>query len=257
MATPESEGFVRSFARGLTIIEAMGRGPGGQTIADIALAADLPRTVARRFLMTLTDLGFTRTDGKRFWLTPRVLRLGLSYLTTLPWLRAAQSALEELCAEAGQSCAMSVLDGEDIVYVARLHTRRILTLSPSLGSRLPAHAVSMGRVLLAGLDDAALQAYLDGARLKKLAGATITDPERLKTELARVREQGWSWADGELDDSICGLAVPVRDADGEVVASINVSLPSGTHTMARAREKFLGPLRRAATRIRGATAALP
>ena len=103
-------------------------------------------------------------------------------------------------------------------------------------------------------DDATLATYLATARLKKLAGATITDAKRLEAELARVREQGWSWVDGELDDSICGLAVPVRDPEGLVVASINISLPSGTHTMARAREKFLVPLRRAATRIRGAHA---
>jgi IclR family pca regulon transcriptional regulator len=131
MATPESESFVRTFARGLTVIEVMGKSRPACNIAEIAEAAALPRSVVRRLLMTLTELGFTRTDGKHYWLTPKVLRLGLSYLYTLPYWRQAQLALEELCADIGQSCAISVLDEEDIVYVVRLHTRRILAISPS------------------------------------------------------------------------------------------------------------------------------
>lgn len=251
MATPESETYVRTFARGLRVIEVMGRGEPSQTIGEIASAADLPRSAARRFLMTLGELGFTRTDGKRFWLTPKVLRLGLSYLYTLPYWRQAQTAAEELCAEIGQSCAISVLDEEEIVYVVRMHTRRILSISPSLGSRLPAHAVSMGRVLLAGLDDAALDDYLAKATLKKLTSATLVDRTRLRVEVLKVREQGWAWIDGELDESICGLAVPIRDADGQTVAALNVSLPGGSHTEAKARERFLLQLRRAASKIRG------
>jgi IclR family pca regulon transcriptional regulator len=166
MATPESEAFVRTFARGLKVIEVMGQATGSQTIADVAQASGLPRTAVRRFLMTLSDLDFVRTDGKRYWLTPKVLRLGLSYVYTLPFWRTAQIVLEELCANLEQSCAVSVLDEEDIVYVARVHARRILSMSPVLGSRLPAHAVSMGRVLLSGLDDTALKAYLATAKLK-------------------------------------------------------------------------------------------
>lgn len=254
MATPESEAFVRTFARGLKVIEVMGRGAPSQTIADIAEAASLARTAVRRFLLTLTELGFTQTDGKRYWLTPKVLRLGLSYLYTLPYWRQAQVALEELCSEIGQSCAISVLDEEDIVYVVRIHTRRILAISPSLGSRLPAHVVSMGRVLLAGLEDAQLTEYLARASLKKLTNATLVDRKKLGVELRRVREQGYAWIDGELDESICGLAVPIRDPEGKTVAAINVSLAAGAFTEAAAREKFLRPLRRAASKIRGAYA---
>ena len=254
MATPESESFVRTFARGLTVIEVMGKSRPACNIAEIAEAASLPRSVVRRLLMTLTELGFTSTDGKHYWLTPKVLRLGLSYLYTLPYWRQAQLALEELCADIGQSCAISVLDEEDIVYVVRLHTRRILAISPSLGSRLPAHAVSMGRVLLAGLDEPALAAYLANATLKKLTSATLVDRALLGQEIARVREQGWAWIDGELDESICGLAVPVRDPDGRTVAAINVSLPAGAFEQAGALAKFLLPLRRTASRIRAAYA---
>jgi IclR family pca regulon transcriptional regulator len=250
VATPESESFVRTFARGLKIIEAMGQGQARQTLGDVAAAVDLPRTAVRRFLMTLIELAFVRTDGKHYWLTPKVLRLGISYLYTLPYWRESQLALEELGARIGQSCAVSVLDEEDIVYVQRLHTRRILPMSPSLGSRLPAHAVSMGRVLLAGLDDDALHAYLDTAVLKKLTAATVVDRASLKDIILGVRAQGYAWVDGELDDSIAGLAVPVRDQDGAIVAAINVSLQAGTYDQERAMAEFLQPLRQTASQLR-------
>lgn len=250
MATPESESFVRTFARGLRIIETMGQGDARQTLADVAAAVELPRTAVRRFLMTLIELSFVKTDGKHYWLTPKVLRLGLSYLYTLPFWRQSQLALEELGARIGQSCAVSVLDEEDIVYVQRLHTKRILSMSPSLGSRLPAHAVSMGRVLLSGLEDDALEAYLQSARLKKLTTITVVDRDRLREAILQARERGYAWVDGELDDSIAGMAVPVRDQDGTIVAAINVSLPAGAYQEDTAVAEFLQPLRQTASQLR-------
>jgi IclR family transcriptional regulator, pca regulon regulatory protein len=250
LATPESESFVRTFARGLLVIEAMGRSTAHQTVAEVADAAGLPRTAARRFLMTLAELGFVKSDGRNFWLTPKVLRLGLAYLYTLPYWRGAQIALEELSAQIRQSCAISVLDGEDIVYVQRLHTKRILPMSPSLGSRLPAHAVSMGRVLLAGLSNEELDAYLAQASFRKLTNSTVTDPRRLRTAIRRAREQGHAWIDGELDESICGLAVPVRDADGGVAAAINVSLLTGAYDEESAVAEFLPALRQTASKLK-------
>ncbi|WP_313625941.1 IclR family transcriptional regulator C-terminal domain-containing protein [Achromobacter sp.] len=250
MATPESESFVRTFARGLKIIETMGQGEARQTLADVASAVDLPRTAVRRFLMTLVELSFVKSDGKHYWLTPKVLRLGLSYLYTLPFWRQSQLSLEELGARIGQSCAVSVLDEEEIVYVQRLHTKRILPMSPSLGSRLPAHAVSMGRVLLSGLDDAALQGYLETARLKRLTAATVVNSDQLRHQILLARDQGYAWVDGELDDSIAGLAVPVRDQDGAIVAAVNVSLSAGTYKEEAAVEEFLLPLRQTASQLR-------
>jgi IclR family pca regulon transcriptional regulator len=252
MATIESEAFVRALARGLRLIEVLGQGEPRQTVAAIADATALPRSVVKRFVMTLTELGFTQTDGKRFWLTPKVLKLGLSYLYSLPFWRQAQLALEELSANFGQSCAMSVLDGDEIVYVVRVPTYKILSTSPTLGSRLPAHAVSMGRVLLADKSPAELKAYFASATLKRLTHATITDPQRLVAEIERVNKQGYAWVDAELSETICGLGVPVRDSEGRVVASINVSLPSGKFTEAQAKDKFLTPLRHTASRIRSA-----
>lgn len=253
MASPDSESFVRTFARGLKVIEVMGRGTSRQTLGEIADGVDLPRTAVRRFLMTLIDLAFVRTDGKHYWLTPRVLRLGLSYLSTLPYWRQAQLTLEELCDHIGQSCALSVLDGEDIVYIQRQHAKRILPMSPSLGSRLPAHVVSMGRVLLAGLPDSELENYLQQTSFKKLTNATVVDPIILASRIRQAREDGYAWIDRELDESICGLAVPVRDKDGATIASINVSLPAGSFTEADATNRFLTELRKAASQLRAAS----
>ena len=250
MATPESAAFVRTFARGLKVIEVLGQVPGGQTLTQVAEGVDLPRTAVRRFLLTLIELSFVRTDGKRYWLTPRVLRLGLSYLSSLPYWHDAQPALEELRARIEQSCALSVLDGEELVYVQRQHAQRILPMSPSLGSRLPAHAVSMGRILLAGLGGDELAAYLDQAHLARLTSATVTDRTRLHQAIVDARTQGWAWVDGELDESICGLAVPVRDRSGATIAALNVSLPAGEFDQAAAVKLFLAELRSTAGRLR-------
>lgn len=252
MATPQSESFVHAFARGLTIIERMGQQTGRLTIAEIAQSSDLPRTAVRRFLLTLQELQFVQTDGRHYWLTPKVMRLGMAYLYTLPFWRHTQRVLEELHAEIGQSCAASVLDGEDIVYIARVHARRILAMSPVPGSRLPAHAVSMGRVLLSGLDAASLKHYLGKVQPGRLTPATVTGRRELATLIRAAGAQGYAWVDRELDDSICGIAVPVRDTEGQVTAAINVSLPAGRFDEASAIDRLLVPLREAAARLRSA-----
>jgi IclR family transcriptional regulator, pca regulon regulatory protein len=250
MATEKSEAFVRALARGLRVIEVLGQGEPRQTVAAIAQSAALPRSVVKRFVMTLSELGFTRTDGRYFWLTPRVLALGLSYLYSLPFWRQAQFALEELSGKIKQSCAMSVLDGAEIVYVVRVPTYKILRTSPTLGSRLPAHVVSMGRVLLADKSATELKSYFASTKLIRFTHATITDPLRLTAKIEQTAKQGFAWVDAELDESICGLAIPVRNAEGIVVAAINVSLPSGKFSEGQAKEKFLVPLRHATAQIR-------
>jgi IclR family pca regulon transcriptional regulator len=252
MANTESEAFVRTFARGLKVIEAMGRGGNALTIADIAEASELPRTVVRRFLLTLLELAFVGTDGKHYWLTPKVLRLGMSYLYALPFWRQAQLVLEELSDHVGQSCALSVLDEEDIVYIGRVHNQRILAMSPVMGSRFPAHVVAMGRVMLASLGDEELVAYLARAKLAKLTPWTVNDRDELVRRIRMARDAGYAWVDRELDESVCGIAVPIRDAHGNVAAALNVSLPAGPWDEEKAKEAFLVPLRQAAARIRSA-----
>ena len=250
MATPESESFVRTFARGLRVIEVMGQSTGRQNIAQLSEASELPRTVVRRFLLTLIGLGFVKTDEKDYWLTPKVLRLGMTYLYTLPFWRQSQLVLEELGTRMKQSCAVSVLDDGDIVYIQRFHTKRILAFSPSIGSRLPAYSVSMGRVLLSGLSDDQLKTYFDTTRFTALTPRTETDKTRLNAVISKVRGQGYAWSDAEYDESISGLAVPIRDHAGSIIAAINVSLISGEFSEDQAKAEFLPLLKLAASRLK-------
>ena len=253
MANSESETFVRTFARGLKVIEVMGQNLIRMNLSEISMASELPRTVVRRFLLTLIELGFVKTDSKVYWLTPNVLRLGLAYLYSLPFWREAQMSLDELFSVINQSSAVSVLDGDEIVYIHRVHAKKILAMSPIIGSRLPAYAVSMGRVLLAGLSEQNLANYFQHAALKKFTQKTVIDSKELKRIIIQVRKEGYAWIDGELDESISGLAVPVRDKTGEVVAAINVSLPYGLFTEEVALKKFLPYLLQAASKLKAKT----
>lgn len=250
MTNPDSETFVRTFARGLQIIEALGKNQPGMTVGTVAEATELSRSVVKRYLLTLSEIGYTDTDGKNYSLTPKVLNLGLSYLYSLPFWKQAQFAMEELSQTIHQSCAMSILDHFDIVYVVRVPAYKILRASPTLGSRLPANAVSMGRVLLAELSDKELERYLAEAPLNRLTNKTVTDLDTLRMEINQVRKNGYGWVQGELDESICGLAIPVRDMEGKIMGAINVSLPSQGMTEELAIEQYLAPLRNTAAQIR-------
>lgn len=252
MTNIDSETFVKTFARGLQVIEALGRHKPGMTVGEVSEATCLSRSVVKRLLLTLTEVGYADTDGRDYSLTPKVLTLGLSYLYSLPFWKHAQYSLEELSQAIHQSCAMSILDHVDIVYVVRIPTYKILRASPTLGSRLPANAVSMGRILLAGLSDAELEHYLEHAPLHRLTNATLVDQELLREQILVAREKGYAWVKGELDESICGLAIAVKDMEGKVRGAINVSLPSETIEEAEAVEKYLAPLRNTAAQIRTA-----
>lgn len=252
MSSTDSESFVRAFSRGLDVIEALGVGAHSKSISEVAELTGLPRSAARRLLMTLVERRFVSTDGRTFALSPRVLNLGLSYLQTLPFWRYAQPALEDLRTTVEESCALAVLDDTDIVYVLRVPSRRILAMSLNIGSRLPAHNVSLGQVLLADLDEGALDRYCERADFRMRTSRSIGSPAALRDALARVRARGYAWVDGELDAAICGLAVPLRDRAGRTIAALNTSLISGTWTEAEARRRLLVPLRHAAEQIRTA-----
>jgi IclR family transcriptional regulator, pca regulon regulatory protein len=251
----ESDGFVRAIARGFCIIEALGKPPGRHTLSEAADLAGLNRATARRILATLVSLNYCEADGRYFSLRPRALGLGLSYLNALPWWAYAQRALEDLRNEIGESCALAVLDEREIVYALRLPARRILSANLGIGSRLPAHLVSLGRVLLASLPPAARADYLAKAELNPLTPRTITDRAILADVLSAVAEQGYAWVDGELDPAICGIAVPLRDPAGRVVAAVSINTISGTLTETGAKKKYLVPLRRTAQDIRSQMAA--
>lgn len=245
----ESDGFVRAIARGFGVVEALGRPPGRHTLSEVARLAGITRATSRRILATLVAMKYCASDGRYFQLRPRALGLGLSYLNSLPFWAASQRTVETLRDETAESCALAVLDETDIVYVQRWPSRRILATSLGVGSRLPAHVVSLGRVLLAAAAAPDLDLFFGRVELRRLTERTITDPGLLRKELARTAARGYAWVDGELDLAICGLAVPVRNPRGLVVAALSVNTISGKVTEAAAKRRFLRPLQQAARDI--------
>ncbi|WP_086852880.1 IclR family transcriptional regulator domain-containing protein [Amycolatopsis kentuckyensis] len=231
---------VQSLERGLAVIKAFHAGASELTLSDVARATGLTRAAARRFLLTLADLGYVRTDGKYFSLTARVLELGYAYLSSMTLPEVAQPHLEHLSARVHESSSVSVLEGTDIVYVARVAVSRIMTVSINVGTRFPAHATSMGHVLLAGLAEPDLEAYFQVASLNRLTNHTVTAPAPLRTELAKVAEQGWAMVDQELEEGLRSVAAPIRGRTGQVVAAVNLSTHA-SRTTAESVEKDLVP----------------
>jgi len=248
MSIPPSGEYVQSLARGLAVIKAFSAERPAMTLSDIARATDLTRATARRFLLTLEELGYVRSDGRDYSLTPRVLELGFSYLSSLSLPEIAQPHLEAFSRAVGESSSASVLDGNEVVYVARVPTRRIMTVNITIGTRFPAHATSMGRVLLANLPAAERAAFLAEFHAEPLTPFTITTPDALGAELDRVREQGWSLVDQELEFGLRSLAAPVHRGD-RVVAAINVSTATGGSPAEETKERFLPELLRASAAI--------
>jgi IclR family pca regulon transcriptional regulator len=244
-----STDFVQSLERGLAVIRAFDAEHAELTLSDVARATGLPRAAARRFLLTLVDLGYMRTDGGLFALRPRILELGYAYLSSIALPDVAQPHMETLAAQVHESCSLSMLDGSDIVYVARVPTRRIMTVAINVGTRFPAYATSMGRVLLAGLPMTELDTYLAGTELRALTPKTISDAGRLRKTLERIAAQGFALVDQELEVGLRSIAVPVRDATGSVVAALNVSMHVGRGSADAARRELLPHLRASAGAI--------
>lgn len=234
--------FVQSLERGLAVIRAFDADHTQLTLSDVARSTELTRAAARRFLLTLVDLGYVRFDGRLFSLTPRVLELGYSYLSSLSLPEIAAPHLERLAAEVRESSSVSVLDGDDVVYVARIPTSRIMTVAISVGTRFPAYATSMGRVLLAGLAETEWDAYARRCQLRPLTARTITTAAALTAELARVRTQGWALVDQELEEGLRALAAPLHDRSGRVVAAVNVSAHASRLSVEEMRTRLLPAL---------------
>jgi IclR family transcriptional regulator, pca regulon regulatory protein len=231
------------------VIRALGVPGPGLTLAEVARDTGLTRAAARRFLLTLEDLGYARSTDRRFSLTPRVLELGYSYLSSLTLPEIAQPHLRELVERVHESSSVSVLDGDEIVYVAREPTQRIMSVAIAVGTRFPAYATSMGRVLLAGLSDRELDEYLARVKLRPLTEDTITDVASLRSELVRVRRQGWAVVDQELEHGLRSVAAPIVDPGGEVVAALNLSTQAGRRTLEAIRRTLLPPLLETAERL--------
>jgi IclR family pca regulon transcriptional regulator len=239
--TADSAVFVQSFARGLDVIRAFGAEHPRLSLADVARSTGLNRATARRFLLTLEQLGYIRLSGREFSLTPRVLELGFSYLSALSIPEIAQPHLEELSRAVGESSSVSVLDGAEVVYVARVPARRLMSVSITVGTRLPAFATSMGRVLLAALPPAEAELRLTAVEFTRFTSTTLTDRVALLGELREVSQRGWGLVDQELESGLRSIAAPLRRG-GEVVAALNVSSAAGAEAAVDARERLLGPL---------------
>lgn len=226
--------FVQSFARGLLVIQSFDGTHRRQTSSDVARRTGLNRATVRRLLLTLEDLGYVRVEDRQYSLAPSVLRLGYAYISALRAPAIAQPFLEALSEEVNESCSMTVLDGTEVVYVARVPTHRIFSLALGVGSRLPAFMISMGRVLLAELPEDELDAVLNASDLVQATPKTIVDLLGIKRELEVARRQGWYLLDEELELGIRGVAAPIRDETGTVAAAINVST-----TTARTTKKMI------------------
>ncbi|HEX9528893.1 MAG TPA: IclR family transcriptional regulator, partial [Streptosporangiaceae bacterium] len=222
--------FVQSLDRGLAVIRAFGPDRERLSLSEVARATGLTRAAARRFLLTLVKLGYVRSDGREFSLRPRVLELGYAYLSGLALPEVAEPHLDELSAKLHESSSISVLDGHHIVYVARVATKRIMTVAISVGTRFPAFAASMGRVLLAALSPEELDKYLAEATFEAFTERTVTDPDQLREIVSEVGRQGYSIVDQELEDGLRAIAAPIRDSSGAVTAAINVSAHASRHT---------------------------
>jgi IclR family transcriptional regulator, pca regulon regulatory protein len=241
--------FVQSLDRGLAVIRCFSSEHPSLTLSEVAERTGLTRAAARRFLLTLQELGYVGSSGRQFSLRPRVLALGYAYLSSFSVAQIAQPHLEDLAEELHESCSVSVLDGDDIVYVARASANRIMTIALTVGTRLPPYPTSMGRVLLAWLPEEEIDAHLGRMSPRKLTEQTVTDPDELRQILAKVRAQGWAAVDQELEAGVRSVAVPIRDSSGKVVAAINASAHAARVPMRTLEKQFLPRLLDAARQI--------
>jgi IclR family pca regulon transcriptional regulator len=233
--------FVQSLSRGLAVIRALDS-PEPMTLSDVARKSELSRATARRLVLTLEQLGYVQQSGGRFALTPRVLELGFAYLSALGLPEVAQPHLERLVEQVRESSSISVLDGESVVYVARVPTRRIMNVMISVGTRFPAYATSMGRVLLAGLEAPQRAQLLDQIELRSLAHDTVTTRAQLEAELDRVGEQGYAIVDQELESGLRSVAAPIRDRRNRVIAAVNLAVQAARMSVEEISQTLLRPL---------------
>ena len=241
--------FVQSLERGLAVIRAFDAEHPELTLSEVGRLTGLTRAAARRFLHTLVELGYMRSDGRLFALRPKILELGYAYLSSMSLPEVAMPHLEQLVERVHESSSVCVLDGDEVVYVARVPTKRIMTVAIAVGTRFPAYATSMGRVLLAGQSDEWLAGYLASAKLVPITEHTVADRAALLAELCRIREHGFALVDQELEAGLRSVAVPIRDGEARVIAAANVSTHASRRSAEQLRDELLPPLLATAARI--------
>jgi IclR family transcriptional regulator, pca regulon regulatory protein len=242
--------FVTSFARGLEVIRVFTRNRPKMSLSDVAKATGMTRATVRRFLLTLEHEGYVAFDGKLFSLTPKVLELGISALSSMDIWDVVQPIMDDLADRVKESVFSAVLDGHNVMYVARsMSSSRIVSIGIHIGSRAPAHCASTGRVLLAALPDDVLQDYLDKTRLVQLTPHTVTSKVKLRDAIEETRRQGWSIVDQELEVGLRSLSVPIRNRFGTTVAALNVCCPTPRWSLDDMRASILTETLDAANRI--------
>jgi IclR family transcriptional regulator, pca regulon regulatory protein len=242
--------FVESLDRGLRLLQAFGERPAPMSLSEIAKAAELPRATARRILFTLQHGGFVSSDGKRFALTPHVLTLAGSYLRSNQLVSVLQPVLDHISVEAQEISSLAVLDGDDVVFIARATPTRIFTGGVDIGYRLPAFCTAVGRVMLGRLSDAELKTKLAAMRREALTPQTTTDPKRLLAAIATDRGRGYSLVDREAEPHFRSIAVPVQRYDGTIVAAINIGAHVDRISTVEMVRRFLPLLRKGAAEVK-------
>jgi IclR family pca regulon transcriptional regulator len=249
--------FIQSLERGLAVINSFSREHPSQTLSDVATRTGLTRATSRRVLLTLVDLGYVAQNGRAFSLTPKVLDLGYSFLSSMHVIDVAQPSMERLVDDVHESSSMSVLDGSEIVYVARVPTSRIMTIALALGSRLPAYPTSMGRVLLSGLTDAEFDDYITQTKLEKLTPHTVTSRRQFRSIVMNVRSDGFALVDQELEEGVRSIAAPIRNGRGQIIAAMNLSCHASRVGVERMLTEFKPRLLETASEINARVRALP
>jgi IclR family transcriptional regulator, pca regulon regulatory protein len=248
--TLDKRDWIAGLEKGLSIIETFDAAHSRMTASQAGERAGLTRTAARRYLLTLQHLGYVASDGKLFWLTPRVLRLGQSYLESARLPRVVQPFLQRVTSGTQEIAYVSVMDGDDIVYVARNGANRSMNTGFVLGSRVQAQVTAAGLLMLALREPEWLERWLSEHTLKAYTTHTIANKERLRLELARIRQQGWAVSEQQLELNYRGIAVPLMDHQGELVGALSVIMPMGQESSEDAVRRVLAVLQETARAMR-------
>ncbi|HYS09844.1 MAG TPA: IclR family transcriptional regulator C-terminal domain-containing protein [Myxococcales bacterium] len=241
--------YMTSLARGLSVIRAFTGADPQLTIAEVARISGLPRAAARRCLHTLERLGYVGSDGRRYSLRPKILALGYAFMSSTPLATTLQPVLERVSERLHESCSASTLDEDEIVYIARAATRRIMSVTLNVGSRLPAYCTSMGRVLLSQLPREEIDEFLGRVRMRPITEKTITSRDTLRRVLDQVLEKGYALVDQELEIGLRSIAVPVRGATGAVIAAMNASAQASRISRREMEGRFLPVLQQGAGEV--------
>ncbi|MGE0034066.1 MAG: IclR family transcriptional regulator C-terminal domain-containing protein [Xanthobacteraceae bacterium] len=247
--TPDDPDFVTALARGLGVITCFGRGAEALTLSEVAKETGLTRGTARRLLLTLESLGYLRSDGKAFRLAPKTLTLGYAYLSSLPLWQAAQPIMKDVVEELDEACSLGVLDGQDVVYVARVTPKHLYFTPIHLGTRMPAHINAMGQVLLAELAPSELDEYFRKAAFEKITKYTLTDEAQIRKVLMRVAHDRYALSDRQLQIGIRSVAVPIPAKSGRSEVAINATANENRASKRDLIDRFLPVLRRASDQL--------